>query len=160
VPAITSTSIIHDNASGPGTVAREIMSHFPHAPRPTIRTTDFPEVMISGLQEDIASMGWQESILASIMDSESLAFDDDTFTHSITNFALFILPSPEKAARDIFRTLKPGGTAALTAWKANGFVDLIHRTQKRIRPDLPELIIYDEEWNKSSKLQSNSSEAL
>jgi len=146
---IDPAAIIHDNASGPGTVASEIVSRFPNAPRPTIHATDFSEAMILGVQDNIAS---QENILASVMDSESLTFKDNTFTHSITNFALFIFPNPDKAAREIFRTLKPGGRAVATTWKANGFLDLVHRTQKRIRPDLPELVIYDNEWTESDKL--------
>src|SRR5579871_320693 len=131
LPPIDSNAVIHDNASGPGTVAFEILSRFPNPPRPTIHATDFSEAMISGVQDNIASKG---NILTSVMDSESLNFKDNTFTHSITNFGLFIFPNPDKGAREIFRTLKPDGTAVVTTWKDNGFLDLAHRIQKRIRP--------------------------
>jgi ubiquinone/menaquinone biosynthesis C-methylase UbiE len=151
--SISASSTIHDNASGPGIVTTEILSRFPSTARPSIHATDFSEAMISGLKDSIASQGWQDSVQASVMDSESLAFEDDSFTCSITNFSLMIFPDGEKAAREIFRTLRPGGTAVVTTWKENGFIDLIHRTQKRIRPDLPELIIYDKEWTEASKLQ-------
>jgi ubiquinone/menaquinone biosynthesis C-methylase UbiE len=157
IPPITPASTIHDNACGTGIVSFEILSHFgpgPDARRPTIHATDFSEAMISSLQEQIASReDWRSSIHASVQDSQSLSsIPDETFTHSITNFALFIIPDADSAAREIFRTLKKGGTAALTTWNVNGFVDLMHRTQKAIRPDLPELIIYDKEWTTEGKL--------
>jgi ubiquinone/menaquinone biosynthesis C-methylase UbiE len=145
---IDPAAIIHDNATGPGTVAFEIVSRFPNAPRPTIHATDFSEGMI----DNIASQDSQKNILTSVMDSESLTFKDNTFTHSITNFAIFLFPNPDKAASEIFRTLKPGGTAIVTTWKDMAYLDLLHRTQKRIRPDHPELILYDNEWDESNKL--------
>jgi ubiquinone/menaquinone biosynthesis C-methylase UbiE len=49
---------------------------------------------------------------------QDLTFPDEMFTHSFTNFAIFSLPDNEaaRAASHIYRTLKPGGTAAITTW--------------------------------------------
>jgi ubiquinone/menaquinone biosynthesis C-methylase UbiE len=52
------------------------------------------------------------------MGMQDLTFPDEMFTHSYTNFAIFFLPDNEaaRAASHIYRTLKPGGTAAITTW--------------------------------------------
>lgn len=164
MPPITPTSTIHDNACGTGLVAFEILSHFPAGPdaaRPTIHATDCSEGMISSLQELIASRSdWSSSIHASVQDAMSLSpFPDETFTHSIMNFALFFVPDADRAAREIFRTLKIGGAVAVTTWHMNGFVDLIHRTQKAIRPDLPELSFLWAEWAEEGKLRTTLEKA-
>jgi ubiquinone/menaquinone biosynthesis C-methylase UbiE len=102
LPPITPTSTIHDNASGPGTVALEILSHYrphPFSPRPTIHPSDFSAALIAGLDDQLATHDqWAKCIHTSIQDSQALSFDDNMFTHSIMNFSLFIMPNAERAA--------------------------------------------------------------
>jgi len=150
---ITSESTIHDNAAGTGIVSSLILTRFHQTNRPQIQATDFSEEMILSLQDQISEQGLQDCLHAAVMDSQELGFEDEKFTHSIMNFAIFILNDPDMAAHEIWRTLKPGGTAVVTTWKENGFVDWIHRTQKSVRPDLPLFAVYDEEWQTAEKLQ-------
>lgn len=58
----------------------------------------------------------------------------ERFTHSITSFALSYILDLVAAVAEIHRTLRPDGTAALTTWKVNGVVDLVHRVQQSLRP--------------------------
>lgn len=44
------------------------------------------------------------------------AFEDDMFTLTALTFGLAIMPSPQKAAAEMYRTLKPGGTAVSAFW--------------------------------------------
>jgi ubiquinone/menaquinone biosynthesis C-methylase UbiE len=164
MPPITPTSIIHDNACGTGLVTFEILSRFPPGPnvaRPTIYATDISEGMISSLQGLLASRSdLTSSIHVSVQDAMSLSpFSSETFTHSIMNFALSFVPDATCAAREIFRTLKTGGTMAVTTWHMNGLVDLIHRTQKTIRPDLPERGFHLQEWVEEGKLRTTLEQA-
>ena len=54
---------------------------------------------------------------------------DNTFTHVITNFCL--APphsddpkSPEKAAKEMWRVVKPGGVVVATTWKGTVHISL------------------------------------
>jgi ubiquinone/menaquinone biosynthesis C-methylase UbiE len=159
LPDITSTSIIDDNAASPGVVASQVLARFPQGPRPRIEATDFSEALISALQDRIAKEGWQDCLRASVMDSQELAFEGETFTHSIMNMAVFIIPDADKAVSEIWRTLKPGGTAVLTSFKENGLVGLIQRAQTYIRPNSPKFSFYDQQWVKADKLKSTLEKA-
>jgi len=39
---------------------------------------------------------------------------DGSIAHSVTNVGVFLFPDPQKAGREIFRTLRPGWTVVLT----------------------------------------------
>jgi ubiquinone/menaquinone biosynthesis C-methylase UbiE len=70
--------------------------------------------------EQLRKHDWAAQVQSEVMDAQELKYPDDKFTHSFTNFALMAIPDPAKAAKQIYRTLKPGGTAALTTWKQLG----------------------------------------
>jgi ubiquinone/menaquinone biosynthesis C-methylase UbiE len=142
-PAITSSSIIHDNASGPGILASEIVDQFLASEggeekegKPEIHATDISPGMISVLQakERLTKFG----IKSEVMDSCSLSFPDEKFTHSLTNMGIFLFPSPEKGAREIYRTLKFAGTAVVTSVGKVGWVEVVQAAQKTVRPDVSE----------------------
>lgn len=106
-----------------------------HIQPPTIKATDCSEAMISVLQS-LISERQRTTVTASVTDSQELRFDDEPFTHSIANFGIFALPDPEKGLKEIYRTPKSGGTAAVTIWRDPGNMGLVHKIQKRMRPDL------------------------
>jgi hypothetical protein len=56
-----------------------------------------------------------------VMPAQSLAFPDNHFTHSFTNFAFHSLDDNDGAAKQVYRTLRLGGIAAATIW-----VDMPH----------------------------------
>jgi SAM-dependent methyltransferase len=72
-----------------------------------------------------------------VMKSEKLDFPDAYFTHSITNFSIFNFQDPLACFKEIHRTLNPDGQAVITTWKRFGIGEVVHETQRRIRPDLP-----------------------
>jgi ubiquinone/menaquinone biosynthesis C-methylase UbiE len=132
VPSITNSSIIHDNACGPAVVTSELLRALPDA-KSKIEATDITAPMIEASQDLIKTHGWT-NVTASIMNAGELSFENDTFTHSFTNF---IVPPHPNATSETYRTLKPGGVAVFTVWKSHGFIQLMRRCFKHIFPDIP-----------------------
>lgn len=50
------------------------------------------------------------------MDGQNLEFDDNAFDWVFSIFGLMFFPDRSKGFREILRTLKPGGRAAITSW--------------------------------------------
>jgi ubiquinone/menaquinone biosynthesis C-methylase UbiE len=161
LPPITSSSVIHDNACGPGVVTKLILKDAAakgEAP-PKIEATDFAKGMIDYLQNEISKNGWS-SVHAQIRDAADLGcFEDGTFSHSVTNFGLFALPDAVKGAKEIRRTLKDGGVALVTVWKVMDNIAIIHGAQKAIRPDLPLFNPASPDWMEEWKLKGVMAEA-
>jgi ubiquinone/menaquinone biosynthesis C-methylase UbiE len=140
VPPITSSSVIHDNACGPGIVTLDILSNAAKAGAqpPIIHATDFNAGMVSQIQSVIDEKKL-ETVTAQVMNGSDLsAFGDDMFTHSITNFGIFMFPDPVAGATHIHRTLKPGGIAAITTWKYPGNIFFVNEVLQALSPGIPE----------------------
>ena len=137
VAPILSDSIIHDNASGPGTATGVILSNLPPDVHPQIVATDMVPAMIDAFKSTEFPGINPNHITGIVMKSETLAFPANHFTHSLTNFSVFNFADPSICVREIHRTLKPSGQAVITTWKRFGIGEVVHETQRRVRPDLP-----------------------
>lgn len=136
----TAAEVVHDNASAAGIVTSEILlcaADVASVPR-RIYPTDTNKTFIKAINDQARERQWK-NVSPRVADSQDLTshFADGIFTHSIMNFGIFLLPQPEKAGREMFRTLKPGGTVVLTTWKLHGAIDFAHEVQLQINPDLP-----------------------
>ena len=69
-----------------------------------------------------------------IMNGMELRFPDNTFDVSFTSLGIFTFPDPVKGAAELYRTLKPGGVAALTTWKRVGSVPLLDEVEEILKP--------------------------
>lgn len=138
LPTLGSSSVIHDNACGPGIVTAEIQALFQSRSSvpPKLHATDFSPAMIS-LLDSKATEGQWSNVVTAVMDAEKLGFESDTFTHSITNFGIFLFPDPERSIKEIFRTLKPGGTAVVTSWATLSWLTMLQDVQRRVNPEAP-----------------------
>jgi len=135
VPPITSSSVVHDNACGPGVVTGAILSSTSFtsgSELPKIYATDLSGPMIKKLK----TKPWADKVDAQVMNSAELAFPDATFTHSFTNFALPTMPQDdaEKAAAQIYRTLQPGGTAEISIFRKMSYLDLFKKAADQVKP--------------------------
>ena len=115
---------ILDNAYGPGIVTGEIRKNLPPSNIPQIHAVDFSPRMIDELRHKAEFEKWTH-VNAAVMDAENLTFEDDKFSHSITNFGIFLFLDPVKAAAEIYRTLQPGDVAVVTSWSKLGWLDLL-----------------------------------
>jgi SAM-dependent methyltransferase len=67
-------------------------------------------------------------------DAESLPFDDASFDAVISAIGVMFAPDQERAAAELLRVCRPGGTIALASWAPDGFIGELFRTGRRSRP--------------------------
>ena len=68
-------------------------------------------------------------------DAEALPFEDDSFDAVISVFGTMFAPDHERAASELLRVSRPGGTIALASWAPDGFIgDLFRTTSKHVPP--------------------------
>ena len=144
-------SVILDNAAGPGITATEIVKNTSDGGLPKeIHAVDYSAPMIKELEkQDFPQIQGQ------VMDMQDLKFADDKFTHSFCCFAIFTAPDAIKAAQEMYRTLRPGGTAYITTWQSLAWVPIVDRAIHRVKPEAPEYSgLLDPAWSTAEKLKS------
>jgi ubiquinone/menaquinone biosynthesis C-methylase UbiE len=99
-----------DVACGPGTLSLLI-----HRAATEIHGIDFSPGMLECFNREIARRGIA-NIRTRHMDGQHLEFGDNTFDWAFSIFGLMFFPDRARGFREILRTLKPGGRAAITAW--------------------------------------------
>ncbi|KAI0531728.1 S-adenosyl-L-methionine-dependent methyltransferase [Xylaria digitata] len=113
LPPFPSGAIIHDAACGLGPVTQSILAT---SPPDDIKfyATDIAPPMV-GIYNQVSSAGnWP--VKAEVMDAQSLTFPDATFSHTFLSFGLPIIDDPVTAAKEMYRTLAPGGIAVTAFW--------------------------------------------
>lgn len=136
IPPIPHGSVIHDNACGSGTVSRAILSLPERPEKITIFATDIDPPFLSALTYSAKTNPWPVDV--SNQKSEALSFKDNTLTHSITNMAIFFMSAAGlDGAREIYRTLKPGGIAVVNCWAHVTWLMPIRTVHESIRPGKP-----------------------
>ena len=123
--------ILLDNACGPGFATVTLLKAFPQA---RVHAADVAPSMISLLNQTVTSNNWIDRVETAVMDGVNLYYANDTFDASITNFGIFFFPDIMAGAREIYRTLKYGGKAAVTCWKEIPFLSVLHAVQAIIKP--------------------------
>lgn len=113
LPPFPPDSIIHDSACGLGPVTQSIMATSP-PDSIQIHATDIAPPMAGIYNSFSTGNNWPSK--AVVMDSQKLAFPDATFSHAFLSFGLPIIEDPVAAAKEMYRTLKPGGTAVTAFW--------------------------------------------
>jgi SAM-dependent methyltransferase len=125
-----------DNACGTGAASEEFLKKHPTA---EIFAADIVPPMVQAFKTLVAMKPELQDQVKEVRleDAQSLSFADDTFDASITNFGIFFFPDPGAGARQIYRTLKPGGTAVVTVWKTFGFKPILWEIQGQVKPEIP-----------------------
>jgi ubiquinone/menaquinone biosynthesis C-methylase UbiE len=133
-----SGSIVLDNACGTAVVTEEIITNcqqrniaFPH-----VRAVDPAKAMVRVAQAKLRALGLGDCCTSTIMHGEKLIFEDNFFTHSITNLGMPFFIDGIAGASEIYRTLKPGGTAIVTSWEdVQCMTSIIQSAQRVVRPE-------------------------
>jgi len=150
---ITKSSVVLDNAAGPGIVTGELLKQITPSEVPELHAADFSPAMIKVLN----AKGWSEKygVKAVVMDAQDLKYPDEMFTHIFMNLGIFALPDPLKGTKQIFRTLKPGGITLVTTIRTVGWLPPFQIAQRRIKPDAPVFQgMVAPEWAKPEKIRT------
>jgi SAM-dependent methyltransferase len=85
-------------------------------------------------------MEWVEA------DVEELPFDDARFDCVGSVFGAMMAPRPRRAAEEMFRVVRPGGTVGMTAWTSRGFSAELFRIGRSYAPPSGDQPMSDE-WS-------------
>ncbi|KAL1604131.1 hypothetical protein SLS60_005724 [Paraconiothyrium brasiliense] len=83
-------------------------------PKIHVDATDVNMQFAQGTDALAKENGWP--VTAATMSAQELTFPDANFTHSFTAFAFHCIGDHGTAAKQIYRTVKPGGTAVASVW--------------------------------------------
>ncbi|KAI4597535.1 hypothetical protein KJ359_004237 [Pestalotiopsis sp. 9143b] len=129
-PPFTEGNIIHDNACGSGAVLSTILTN-DHPSNLHIEATDVNPQFVKGCAELAEKNNWP--VTASLQSAQDITFLDNYFDYSFTNFAFHCLGDHDAAARQVYRTLKPGGVAVASIWVYMPHVDALQHAHWRTR---------------------------
>lgn len=134
---------VHDNGCGTGVVTEAIIAlqlgeTTSQLSPPRISASDKNAALLTRLQSRAQSERWPVEVTE--MDCTALAFPDDTFTHSFTNFVILqVLHDDVKCASEIYRTLQPGGLAIVTTWEHLATMTVFREAHHRVYGEAREL---------------------
>ena len=61
-------------------------------------------------------------------DAEDLRFEDASFDVGISTLGIMFAPDQDRAARELLRVVKPGGTIAMANWVPDGYIGELFKT--------------------------------
>lgn len=107
---IKEESHVLDVACGTGVLARSALART--APGGRVVGVDPAAGMLAVAQEIEPAVEWM------LCSAEDLDLDDETFDCVVTQFGMMFFEDRGKAAAEMFRVLKPGGSAAIAVWNS------------------------------------------
>ncbi|WP_194832533.1 class I SAM-dependent methyltransferase [Nocardia sp. XZ_19_369] len=108
--SLTPSSQVIDVAAGTGLLS---LLAAPQVAR--VQAIDFSAPMIERLTAAARAAG-VTNIEARVGDGQALPFDSDTFDAGFSMFGLMFFPERAKGFAELFRVLRPGGTAVVSSW--------------------------------------------
>ena len=92
-------------------------------------------------------------------DAESLPVDDGSFDAVLSVFGSMFAPNQQRAADELVRAARPGGTIALASWTPDGFIgDLFRATAAHVSP--PAGLASPMEWGREERLRELFGDAI
>jgi ubiquinone/menaquinone biosynthesis C-methylase UbiE len=128
-------STVLDVACGPGTLALRLAHHAAQ-----VHGIDFSEAMLAVFRNKIEQAG-HRNIALHCGDAQTLPYADATFDAAFSLFGLMFFPDRKRGFAEIYRTLKPGGSIAITSWAPvdqSPAMQTMFGALRAIKPDLPQ----------------------
>jgi len=126
---------ILDVACGPGTLSLMCADK-----AGKIHGIDFSQSMLNCFAERIDHEG-HSNIEIRHGDAQQLPYEDDSFDAAFSLFGLMFFPDRSKGFAEIYRTLKPGGRAAVTSWAPvdmSPAMQVMFGAVRAMKPEIPE----------------------
>lgn len=123
-----------DVACGPGTLTLKL-AHFADK----VHGIDFSESMLAVFRKKI-EQAEHDHIELHCGDAQSLPYADATFDAAFSLFGLMFFPDRKQGFAEIYRTLKPGGSAVITSWAPvdqSPAMMTMFGALRAINPDIP-----------------------
>jgi ubiquinone/menaquinone biosynthesis C-methylase UbiE len=92
----------------------------------TVVGVDYVPALLDRGRKRAAAEGLAVDLLEG--DAESLPFTDDSFDAVMSVFGCMFAPDHVRAAAELIRVCRPGGTIALASWTPDGFIGELFRT--------------------------------
>ena len=92
----------------------------------TVVGVDYVPALLERGRERAAAEGLEIELVEG--DAEALPFPDDSFDAVTSVFGAMFAPNQERAAAELARVCRPGGTVALASWTPDGFIGELFRT--------------------------------
>ena len=106
--------------------------------------SDFAPLQVEQGRARVAAEGldieWVEA------DAEELPFEDASFDAAVSVFGAMFAPRPERAAAELFRVVRPGGTVAMANWRPESFSARMFEVMNRYRPEEPAGLVPSSLW--------------
>jgi len=128
-------STVLDVACGPGTLALRLAHHAAQ-----VHGIDFSESMLAVFRNKIEQAG-HGNIKLHCGDAQTLPYASASFDAAFSLFGLMFFPDRQKGFAEIYRTLKPGGSIAVTSWAPvdqSPAMQTMFGALRAIKPDLPQ----------------------
>lgn len=128
-------SAVLDVACGPGTLALKLART-----AGKVHGIDFSASMIAVFKQKVELAGYR-NIALHCGDAQILPYPDAMFDAAFSLFGLMFFPDRSKGFAEIYRTLKPGGSIAVTSWAPvdqSPAMQAMFGAVRAIKPDLPQ----------------------
>jgi len=100
--------------------------------------TDISEEMVAASAATASARGLTQAVFER-MDAEALTFADGTFDAALSALGFMYYPDPLKAAREMYRVLRPGGRAVAAVWGSRdrcGWAEIFPIVDSRVRSEV------------------------
>jgi ubiquinone/menaquinone biosynthesis C-methylase UbiE len=108
-------SSVLDVASGTGHVAIQAARTFCD-----VTGIDYVEALVETARKRAAAEGL--TVAFEVADAENLPFEDSSFDYVVSAIGVMFTADHDRAAAELVRVCKPGGTIGLASWTAEGFI--------------------------------------
>ena len=134
--AIGAGDRVLDVGCGTGVLAREIAACV--GPEGKVIGLDLNPGMLMVAERIRPEIDWRQG------DAGELPFEEGEFDAVVSQFALMYFPDRERALREMWRVLAPGGRLAIAVWapfeRATGYVVLTEIAERRTNPEAAALL--------------------
>jgi ubiquinone/menaquinone biosynthesis C-methylase UbiE len=102
-----------------------------------VTSTDYVDTLLAAAQRRAEAEGLD--VQFKIADAEALPFADESFDVVLSTFGVMFTPDQARAASELVRVCRKGGTIGLANWTPDGFIGQLFKTLGRHLPPPPGL---------------------